>query len=280
MKIFTVRFLVLPAIIAALMLVGASRIDAQEDLAEGEPAEAEPVEESEKVVTRHLLDVGLDQLGRDDQNLTSVSLGYTWAPGEYHSVNITTSFVDPEGLGPVEENEGFLLSDTAINYSWTGNTKVEARPWLPNRFGSGLGLVVPTGSPEKGAGGDMWIVTPYLGLVKTAGKKLVVLPTLSYMQSFAEGDLAVPIQAIAAEIGLLYALSPRWWIFYRPTIMREFELSETVLLNLLQVGREVGKRHGVSLEYGSVSDEVFSQAIGFRSNVNYRVTLRAHFGFR
>lgn len=262
------------------MVAGESRIDALEEPERSEPDGVQADDQSGEVVARHLLDVSLDRLGRTDQNVTTLSLAYTWAPGEHHSVNVTTSFLDPEGLGPAEENEGFLLSDTVLNYSWSGRTKVEARPWLPNRFGSGLGLVIPTGDAEKGAGGDMWVANPYLGLVKTVSEKLVILPTLSYTQSFAEGDLAVPIQAIGAEIGLLYELSSKWWLFYRPTIMREFELSETILINLLQVGRAVGKRHGVSLEYGAVSDEVYSQMIGFRSNVNYRLSLLAHFGFR
>ena len=62
--------------------------------------------------------------------------------------------------------------------------------------------------------------------------------------------------------------------------MYDFELNDSILFNLLQVGREFGKRHGVSLELGSVSDEKYSLEIGFRSNDNYRLTLRAHFGFR
>ena len=255
---------------------------AQEKPEEAEPAErvAEDAESTEVVFTHHRVDLGIERVGRTDQNITTIGLGYTWAPGEHHSVNITTRFVDPEGLELPEEHKGFTFSDTVVYYSWSGDYKIEAKPWLPNRFGSGVGLVIPTGDARKGAGIDMWVVTPYLGLVRAVAKRLVIAPTLSFSQSFAEGDLAVPIQAPGAEIGFLYEISPKWWLFYRPTLMYDFELEETIFLNLLQLGRHVGKRHGVSLEYGSVSDQVYSQAIGFRSNFNYRLTLQAHLGFR
>lgn len=195
------------------------------------------------------LDFGIEQVGRTDQNITTFGLGYTWASGEHHSVNVTVRFVDPEGLGEVEENQGFAFADTVLNHSWSGNCRIEARPWLPNRFGSGLGLVAPTGNVAKGAGIDMWVVTPYLGLVRAVTRRL-------------------------------YAISDKWWLFYRPTVLYDLELEETILFNLLQLGREIGKRHGVGLEFGSLSDEVYSQVVGFRSDYNYRLTLRAHVGFK
>lgn len=257
--------------------------------AEEEPAktEADQTRDEQKTTdtaagesrTRHRLDLGFDHIGRGSQSIETLSLGYTWAPAEHHSTNITTHFIDSSVSSQVDDSTGYLLSDTTLYYSWARGYDIEARPWLPNRFGSGVGLVVPTGDAEKGAGGDMWVVSPYLGLVKLVGKKLIILPILTFSQSFAEGDLAIPFQAIGAEIGLLLEITPKWWLFYRPTVLYDFELQETAMLNLLQLGRKVGGRHGVNVEYGRVSDEVYSQLIGFRSNSNYRLTLTLQFGF-
>jgi len=280
MKPVTVKLFGLATTLGAVMATGAPWVDAQEEPQGIEPVHEQPDVTAEAVTTHHRLDLGFDRFGRSDQHVTTVSLGYTWAPGEHHSFNLTTKLVDPEGLGPVGENGGFLVSDTELYYSWSGNYRVDAGPWLPNRFGSGLGVFVPTGDAARGAGLDMWVAMPYLGVVRAVTKKLTITPTLTFAQSFAEGDLAVPLQAVGAEIGLLYAIAPRWWIFYRPTIFRDFELSETVILNLLQLGRQIGKRHGISLEYGRVNDERYSLEVGFRSNSNYRLTLQGHIGFK
>ena len=233
-----------------------------------------------EVATRHRLDLGLDRIGLSNQSITTLSLGYTWAPGVHSSLLITTNFLDPEGLTEDPEDQGLIFGDTIVTYSWAGKQTIFAKPWLPSRFGSGIGLVIPTGSPEKVAGLDMWVALPFLGLVKPVTEKLVLLPTFIYGQSFAEGDLAIPMQMVSLEVGLLYELSEKWWLFYRPTIGREFELSETIIFNLLQVGRTIGARHGISLEFGTVSDEVYSLMVGFRENFNQRITLRAHLGFR
>lgn len=276
----TLKLLALAAALAASMVTGSHCVDAQEAPLENEPVQQQNDVASEAATTHHRLDLGIDRLGRSDQHVTTVALGYTWAPGEHHSFNLTTRFVDPEGLGPADEKDGFLFSDTVLYYSWSGSYTYDAKPWLPNRFGSGFGLFVPTGDAARGAGLDMWVAVPYLGVVRAATKRLTIAPTLTFAQSFAEGDLAVPLQAVGAEIGLLYAIAPRWWLFYRPTILRDFELSETVMLNLFQLGRQIGKRHGISLEYGRISDEKYSLGVGFRSNSNYRLTLQGHIGFK
>lgn len=234
---------------------------------------------SPKTRTRHRLDLGFDHIGRSGQSIETLSLGYTWAPAEHHSTNITTQFIDSSVSDQGDDGTGYLLSDTTLYYSWARGYDIEAKPWLPSRFGSGVGLVVPTGNADKGAGGDMWVVSPYLGLVKSVGKRLVLLPTLTFSQSFSEGDLAIPYQALGAEIGLLYEIASRWWIFYRPTVLYDFELQDTAMINLLQLGRHIGKCHGVNVEYGRVTDEVYSQLIGFRSSSNYRFTLTLQFGF-
>lgn len=235
--------------------------------------------EEQEVETRHRLDFGFDRIGRHERKLTTYSFGYTWAPGLHHSLAVALTAADPKGLTFGVEGEGFALGDSRIGWSWAGRERVSARPWLPNRFGSGVELLVPTGNAERGFGGDMWVVTPYLGAVKVVKERFILLPTLIASQSFAEGDQAVPLRALGAEVGLLYEAGERWWLFYRPSVLHEFELSETVYSHLVQVGVEIGRRHGLSLEWGSVADEVSSLQAGFRTNVNHRLTVRAHLGF-
>jgi hypothetical protein len=72
----------------------------------------------------------------------------------------------------------------------------------------------------------------------------------------------------------------KWWLFYRPGVFYDIRLQETAVIHLHQLGRLLGKRHGIGVEYGRISDEIYSQSIGFRANSNYRLSLGVQLGFR
>jgi hypothetical protein len=244
------------------------------------PDAGEDGPEDDSEPAHHRLDVGADRIGLSGQSSSTFSLGYTWAPGAHHAVSGTFAFAKSDDLGEAEESNNLVFGDTVVGYSWTGRAQVSAKPWLPSRLGSGVEVAAPTGNVEAGGSADMWVVTPYLGVVRAVGNRAVLLPTIGYGRSFWHGEQAVPIELLTVELGLLVDLSSRWWLFFRPAYWHEFKLSDDITHVQLQVGREVGARNGISLEYGKVSAELTSELLGFRGSSQDRLTLRAHFGFR
>ena len=224
----------------------------------------------------HRLDFGLEKFGSDERDIKTFSLGYTWAPGQQHALNINVDIVDSR-LGDVE---GDGLSDSVVTYSWAPSEKVTAKPWLPRRFGTGLSLVVPTGDLLEGTGSDMWIAAPFVGWPVTIGKGITLLPSLAYLRSFSEGDLSIPIEGLSLELGLVSAIGPKWWITLLPAVTEELVLHETIFSISAQVGREFGTRHGISIEYGYVDDDTISVALGLGSDFNEKIAVRGHLGFR
>jgi hypothetical protein len=224
----------------------------------------------------HRLDLGLDRLGSAERDITTFSVGYTWAPGQEHAFHINANYLDSR----LADIEGDGLSDTILTYSWAPGEKVTASPWLPRRFGTGLGLSVPTGDLLDGTGSDMWIAAPFVGWPVSVSEKLTLLPSLAYLRSFSEGDLAVPIHGVSLELGFLAAIAAKWWITILPAVTEELELEETIVSVSVQIGREFGTRHGISFEYGYVDDDTLSIALGLGSDINERFALKGHFGFR
>lgn len=224
----------------------------------------------------HRLDLGLDRFGSEDRDISTFAVGYTWAPGRQHAFNIGLNFIDSR----LSDVEGDGLSDTLLTYSWSPSEKVTAKPWLPRRFGMGLALSVPTGDLLEGTGSDMWIAAPFLGWPIPLGKKTTLLPSLAYLRSFSESDLAIPIEGFSLELGLVTAISKKWWLTVLPAVTEELVLHETIFSISAQVGREFGTRHGFSIEYGWVDDDTISIALGLGSDVNERIAVRGHFGFQ
>ena len=224
----------------------------------------------------HRIDLGLDRWGGEDRDISTFSLGYTWAPGRQHALHVKLNIVDSRISGI----EGDGLSDTIVTYSWAPSEKITAKPWLPRKFGTGLGLSIPTGDLLDGTGSDMWIAMPFVGWPVTLGKKSTLLPSLAYLRSFSEGELSIPIEGVSLELGLVTAIGARWWLTVLPAVTEELVLHETIVSIAVQVGREFGARYGISFEYGWVDDDTIPQAIGLGSDLNERVAVRGHLGFR
>lgn len=247
---------------------------AQEDVvaADESALELDPIADP-----HHRIDLGLDRWGGEDSDISTFSLGYTWAPGQQHAANISVNIVDSR-LADIEGGDGF--SDTVVTYSWAPSEKVTAKPWLPRRFGTGLGLVIPTGDLLDGTGTDMWIAMPFVGWPVTVGKKTVLLPSLAYLRSFSESELSIPIEGVSLQLGVVTVISAKWWLTVLPAVTEELVLHETIASIAVQVGREFGARHGISIEYGWVDDDTISTVIGLGSDFNERIAVRGHFGFR
>ena len=100
------------------------------------------------------------------------------------------------------ETAGSGVGDLRLQYSWTPSVELTASPWLPNAFGLGFGLIVPTGDPAKGTGDDRWVAIPTFGWVIPIGERFSILPTLQYFETFNEGPDAAGIQRREPRAGL------------------------------------------------------------------------------
>lgn len=269
------RAILVVVVVAVVLLVGSGDTEACTEETEECPVELTEADDATHG-PHHRIDFGLERFGGAERSIMTLALGYTWAPGMQHSLHVNANLLD-SSLG---ESDGDGLSDTLIQYSWAPTEKITARPWLPRRFGTGLGLVVPTGDLEKGTGSDMWVAAPFLGLPITIGESLILLPSLMYLHSFSHGENAIPLQALIGEFGVLYGFAQKWWVTFIPAAAQDFEFSETTLTASLQVGREIGSKHGISLEVGGSDDEITSFLIGFASDFNWRVALKGHLGFQ
>ena len=262
--------------VLTVLLFGATFVS----VAWAEESSEEPLEltksDTSTADPHHRLDLGFENFGSGETDVTTFSLGYTWAPGLQHSLHVNANLLN-SSLG---STEGDGVSDTLIQYSWAPTETVTAKPWLPRRFGTGLGVLVPTGDLEEDTGVGMWIATPFVGWPFVATKHLVLLPSLLYAHSFGHHEDAVPLRAAVVEFGLLYGFAQRWWVNFLPSLIYEFELDERTTAVFIQLGREIGSRHGVSVEYGVVDDEFSAISGGFGSDVNYRFAIRGHLGFR
>ena len=128
----------------------------------------------------------------------------------------------------------------------------------------------------------MWIATPYFGWDEGLTDKLTLLPSFSYSHSFQHGESAIPLRLISANLGFLFFFKPLWWLSYRPALGYEFELSELVTLHALDVGREFGTRHGISLElyYTASGGDIWTGVFGLPRNSGKGASLLAHVGLK
>jgi hypothetical protein len=118
----------------------------------------------------------------------------------------------------------------------------------------GFGLIVPTGDPARGTGGDRWVAIPTLGWVFVLGQRFSILPTLQYLVSISEGPAGEEISSANLELGFLYVAKSELWVNYTASLFRDFEpIEDTNLDHFLTLGKQFTKTLGASLTLGSIA---------------------------
>jgi hypothetical protein len=153
-------------------------------------------------------------------------------------------------LGGQSSEETTGLGDTVLIYSYAPGQRINALPWVPRSIGFSVMLVVPTGKAEDFLGSDQFVVAPQAGWVMTLSDQLSLLPAIRYTTSFAEGDLALPVEQLSVEIGLVWAHPKGWWIDYAGEVFRDFEQEDWDYIDYFSVGKLFDSRYGISLAYG------------------------------
>lgn len=250
-----------------VLLSGVSTAPAQESVSAEEPSE----EASETAFTRHRFDVGFEHLGFTSENIETLSLAYNWVPLSHHSFFATLYYLD-SNLGG---SSGDGISDTLLLYSWVPGEKISAKPWVPDRLGTGAGILLPTGKAELETSLDMYVGLLFAGTVIRVSHGVSFLPGVSYYNSFSEGDRAVPMHAASADIGFVFTVFKRWWVSWRVSVFEDFELHDTTIASDVQVGREIGSGFSMSVEYGTVEGDLTLITLG--AGFDERLALNFHF---
>ena len=231
-----------------------------------ENSETEAIEER----PTQRLDFGIDFYDAPDGSVVRGGVNYNWVPLADHSFAATLPVVDA-GLADVE---GSGIGDLLLRYNWVPALTLTADPWVPNNLGIGVGLLVPTGDPAKGTGGDQWVIAPSFGWAAKIAKRTTLLPQLQYMKSFAEGELAQGAEAISLSVDIIHVTRSRFWVQYTPAASYDLEAEQYEFDNLLVLGQQFTRRIALRLELRTLNVADPQDPAGDGRELDYRATLK------
>ncbi len=237
---------------------------------ESAPEVDEP--EQREAARKHRIDFGMEWFDSAEGATATGALNYTWVPHPSHATSATLLLVGSD-LG---ETEGSGIGDLRLQYSWTPSVRLSASPWVPQAFGLGFGLILPTGDPAKGTGDDRWVAIPNFGWVFPIKKRFSILPTLQYFKTFNEGPDGIEFSAANLELGFIYVTKSEFWFNYTPSYFRDFEpIDDTNIDHSFTVGKQF-RVFGVSLQLGTVERGKI-QGDEFSASADKRAALTFHF---
>jgi len=216
------------------------------------------------------LDFGIDFYDSAGGSVVRGGLDYNWAPLADHSFAATLPVIDSR----LSDVEGSGIGDLLLRYNWVPALTLTADPWVPNSLGIGVGLLVPTGDPTKGTGGDQWVIAPSLGWAAKIAKRTTLLPQLQYMKSFAEGELAQGAETISLSVDLIHVTRSKFWVQYTSAASYDFEAEQYEFDNLLVLGQQFTRRVALRFELRTLNIADPQDATGDGRELDYRATLK------
>jgi hypothetical protein len=208
-------------------------------------SELKPSTSEHIIPAKHRVDASIIFYDGDQSNSLDLLLGYTYNI----SANLNTSLNVPLGDPDLSNAGDFGIGDSSLVISYVPFSAISANPWIPTTVGSGLGLVMPTGSAEDGSGTDTWVLGPFVGGAIPIMDHLIFLPNASYIYSLDETALDTDIRIGTFQAGLVYVTQRGFWISYTPEYLHDFELAEDFFNHDFVVGIMVTPRIGISAEY-------------------------------
>jgi hypothetical protein len=226
-----------------------------------DPETSEPTEEPTPESTgesdsgaENLFDLGFQRVDTPIGEFNTTLLGYTRAFRGNMSFSATMTLNYAEVLRLTDQgstrDRHIGLGDTILIYSFVPGHKVTAQPWVPKSAGLSVLLIVPTGNAADLLGKDQFVISPQAGWVFLISDHFSLLPALRYTTSFAEGDLALPVEQLSAELGLVWANATGWWFSYTGDFVRDLRSDDWRYDDTFSVGKMFGQRFGLSLAHG------------------------------
>ena len=267
----TIRILWVAVLLSVVM--PASDAAAQSEVSTdntGKPKQENSDTDTEKPRATQRLDFGIDFYGSEAGNIRRGGLNYNWAPHANHSFAATLPVLSAN----LSSVKGSGIGDMLLRYNWVPAMTLTAEPWVPNSLGIGLGLLVPTGDPSKGTGGDQWVLGPTFGFVAKLGKRTNLLPQLQYLMSFAEGELAQGMETVSLSADLIHVFLSEFWIQYTPALSYDLEAEGYEFDNLLVLGQKFTRRIALRLELRTLNIADQQDPTGDGRELDYRATLK------
>ncbi len=216
------------------------------------------------------LDFGIDFYDSASGSVVRGGINYNWVPLADHSFAATLPMIDSR----LSDVEGSGIGDLLLRYNWVPALTLTADPWVPNNLGIGVGLLVPTGDPAKGTGGDQWVIAPSLGWAAIIAKRTTLLPQLQYMKSIAEGEFAQGMQTISLSVDLIHVTGSKFWVQYTPAATYDFEAEQYEFDNLLVLGQQFTRRFALRFELRTLNVADPQDPTGNGRELDYRATLK------
>ena len=167
---------------------------------------------------------------------------------------------------------GSGIGDTSVTYSYEPNVGLSVKPWVPKKVGSGVSLLLPTGSVKDGRSLDAVLINPFIGGVLILSKSFALSPVLSYSYSLDPIVTGKDIRVLTAELGMVWKGGGDLWVGFYPSYIRDFKANESYVNFTLSVGKMFGSSWGGSINYSDL--ESFEPGAIPGTTVSFDKTLR------
>jgi hypothetical protein len=191
------------------------------------------------------LDVGIQYISQTGIDQATIEATYTQVFATHHQIALTAPLVD-EGL---DSSINMSAGDLGFGYSYAPGHALNASPWVPSDVGTGVGLSIPTGDPDKSTGLGSYVVAPRLGFIKRLGSDFVISPTITYEYSFKEQADGVEVREWVLGVSIIYVGPRTLWVQWVPSYIVDTNLDVGAFETTLTVGKLFTRHFAMSLDF-------------------------------
>ncbi|MEP4149283.1 MAG: hypothetical protein ABJL54_18835 [Halioglobus sp.] len=200
---------------------------------------------------RHRFDLGYSTTDASEGEYNILLPGYSLAFANGIRFGIATAWAESvltDDLSEGSDKRG--LGDTSLQLQYAPSVNITASPWVPDSIGLSATVVAPTGDPDKGLGGDNWILDVGLGWFFETGSNLWLAPAGFYENAVKVGSDGIAMEEIGLGIGLIWLFDNGVWIGYTPELVFDMEADSWADDHSVIIGKMFSNGFGLSLEYG------------------------------
>jgi hypothetical protein len=193
-----------------------------------------------------------------DVELYNHTVDLTWALNHWSAVWAEVPFThfslpEPPGSSGVGD----------VLLGWGGIIHEDLERRLTTSVG-GLEVLVPTGSPENGTGGERWVLTPLAALALNPTDLFPVYIRGRYMHSIG-GSEGAPVRALELSVETAHILPKGFYVSAIPTFFFDFAQDRNFFSFGLGMGRALTRNFawGAAYVHYVAGAKTFSQGFSF-----------------
>jgi len=230
---------------------------------------------TEQPRSRHSIDVGLSFLESREFNSLAGLFSYTYNITPDSNFSVTVPYLDSD----FAKQGGSGVGDTELVYTWSPNQDISASPWVPKTAGTGVALLVPTGSAGDDRSLDAFILLPFLGLVIPLSDHFFVYPGFQAAVSLDRNVSGQDVRLGMARAGLIWIGDEGYWAGFEPVYIKDFEADATYLNLGAEAGRLFPSGFGISVHYDDLQRFMPGAIPSEEAQFDQVVTVNLHFVF-